>query len=131
MASLNEIFIESNWEPENIAPRDDRVTTEIGGVEVVPVSLRYQGSDAVILSVLYNIEKSIREFDITVATVEWNSAGLSLNAQANAYYLADMMMLEGETTVRARGNSKPSTSTGVRSLTNASGAAQDLTSGQK
>lgn len=125
MASLNEIFIESNWEPENIAPRDDRVTTEISGVEVVPVSLRYQGSDAVVLSVLYNIEKSIREFGITVATVEWNSAGLSLNAQANAYYLGSIMEVEGETTVRAKG-SKPTTSAGVRSLTNASGAAQNL-----
>ncbi len=90
------------------------------------MSLRYQGSDAVVLSVLYNIEKSIREFDITVATVEWNSAGLSLNAQANAYYLAEQMSLEGETTVRAKG-SKPTTSAGTRSLTNMSSQAQGLT----
>ncbi len=48
-----------------------------------------------VLSVLYNIEKSIREFGITVATVEWNSAGLSLNAQANAYYLGSIMEVEG------------------------------------
>lgn len=127
MASLNEIFIESEWEPENIMPLDDRLTTEIEGVEIVPVSLRYQGSDAVVLSVLYNIEKSIREFDITVATVEWNSAGLSLNAQANAYYLAEMMALEGTTTVKASA-SRPTTTGSTRSLTNASAAAQGLTS---
>ena len=60
-----------------------------------------------------------------MATVEWNSAGLSLNAQANAYYLGSIMEVEGETTVRAKG-SKPTTSAGVRSLTNASGAAQNL-----
>lgn len=125
MASLNEIFIESEWEPESLAPRDDRVTSNIAGVEIVPVSLRYQGSDAKVLSVLYNIEKSIREFDITVATVEWNNVGLSLNAQANAYYLADIMTLEGETTVKAKG-SKPSTSASTQSLTSASAAAQSL-----
>lgn len=119
MASLNQIFIESNWEPENISPRDDRILTEIEGVEAIPVSMRYQGSDAKVLSVLYNIEKSIREFDIVTATVEWNSAGLSLNAQANAYYLAETMMIEGETTVRAKG-SQPTTTSGTRSLTGAS-----------
>lgn len=101
MASLNQIFILTGWEPERLSPRDDRVKTDIKGVDVIPVSLRIEGSDGVVLAVLNNIERSVREFNITTATVEWTSGGLSLQAAANAYYLADQEPIETTKTLYA------------------------------
>lgn len=107
MASLNQLFILSAKEPESIAPRDETIASPIKGVEVIPVSFRVEGSGADILKVLDNIEHSIREFDITSAVIEWTTAGLSLRADANAYYLTNAVALEAKGTLRA--NSKTGT----------------------
>ena len=107
MASLNQLFILSAKEPESIAPLDDNIASGIEGLEIIPVSFRGEGSDAAIVDVLNNIEHSVREFDITSATIEWTASGLSLRANANAYYLADAAALEAKATIRA--NSKTGT----------------------
>ena len=102
MASLNQLFIISNWEPENIAPRDETVVLEdLLGVEAIPVTLQVNGNGATVLTVLNNIDRSIRNFDITSATVEWMNTGLNLTARANAYYMDGVWNLETEKTLRA------------------------------
>lgn len=118
MASLNQIFIVSGWEPESLAPRDDVVETTIDGVEAIPVTLRVEGDGTTVLRVLDNIERSIREFNINSATVEWNAAGLSLQAQANAYYLADEVILEQDVTLRATDVPKKKTQKSVTDMKN-------------
>lgn len=101
MASLNQVFITSQWEPESIAPRDETVVVDdLTGVSVIPVSFRVNGEGATVLKVINNIGRSIRDFDITSATVEWTSTGLSLQARANAYYLDETWVLESDKTVR-------------------------------
>lgn len=102
MASLNQLFIVAGIEPENISPTDETIISEIGGVAIIPVSFRMQGTGAEIIHALDSIEKSIREFDITSATVEWSTGGLNLRANANAFYLGAMASLETEKTVRAK-----------------------------
>lgn len=106
MASLNQIFILTGWEPEQLAPRDNGGATEVEGLGAIPVSLSVEGSDQTVLSVLDNIEHSIREFDITTATIEWTNQGLSLDAIANAFYLMDMPEIEKNTVVKATGGKK-------------------------
>lgn len=101
MASLNQIFILSGWEPETLQPRDDTVTSNITGLGVIPVNLRMEGSAPVVLTTLDNIEKSIREFDINTANVEWTNSGISLQASADAYYLTDNTSFETTETVYA------------------------------
>lgn len=118
MASLNQIFIVSDWEPENLAPRDDVIDTQIDGVEAIPVTLRVEGDGTTVLRVLDNIERSIREFNIRTATVEWTSRGLSLQAQANAFYLADEVMLEMDQTVRATDTKSSTTKKSVTDMKN-------------
>lgn len=105
MASLNQIFLLAGVEPERLAPRDDLIKSPIEGLGVIPVSLRIENTAPVVLQTLDFIERSIREFDITSATVEWVRAGLSLQASANAYYLLDLPELETTTTVRAASKS--------------------------
>lgn len=102
MASLNQIFLISQVEPETLAPRDDVVILDnLTGVEAIPVSLSFRGDDATVLTVLDNIDRSIRNFDITNMTVEWISAGLNVSARANAYYTEEAWGIESEKTVRA------------------------------
>ena len=105
MASLNQVLLLTGWEPERLTPRDDMVESRIEGVGVIPVTLQVDGGNDVVLRALDKIEKSIREFDITSATIEWTNSGLSLNALANAYYLEDAGELEK--TVVLKANYKP------------------------
>ncbi len=107
MASLNQLFIVSNWDPDNIAPRDENITLEeLTSVLAIPVTFRVNGDGATIIKVMNNIDRSIRDFDVTSATVEWSNTGLSLQARANAYYLDETWGLESDKTIRAGDKSK-------------------------
>lgn len=102
MSSLNQVFIVTGIEPERLAPRDDVFVSEIPGIGAIPVTMRLEGWDASVMLALNNIERSIREFDITEATIEWMNAGLSLNISANAYYLSEDLEIEQVKTVDAK-----------------------------
>ncbi len=115
MASLNQIFIVAGKEPDSIAPRDENLELDdIVGVSAVPVTLQYEGTGVEVIHVLDSIERSIREFDITSATIEWTERGLSLSARANAFYLSELDVLEENVTVKPKGKTKPSTGAGDR-----------------
>jgi len=101
MASLNQVLLLTGWEPERLTPRDDMVESRINGIGVIPVTLQVEGGTEVVLRALNNIERSIREFDITSGTIEWTNSGLSLNALADAYYLEDAAEIEKTVTVKA------------------------------
>lgn len=101
MASVNQIFLLSNWEPETLSPRDDVALTNIAGVGVIPTTLRIEGSDGVTLTTLANLERSIRDFDVTSAVFEWTNSGISMQASANAYFLDQDDELETTRTVYA------------------------------
>lgn len=101
MASLNQVLLETGWEPERLTPRDDVVESKIEGVGVIPVTLQVDGSNDVVLRTLDNIERSVRDFDVTSGTIEWTNSGLSLNALANAYYLDNTDELERTVVLKA------------------------------
>lgn len=102
MASLNQIFLETGWDPERLAPQDGAIgVSDVEGVYAIPVSLRMEAPDSVVMLALDKIEKSIREFDITTMSVEWTTSGLSMTATANAFYLADPDELEVTKTLLA------------------------------
>lgn len=106
MASVNQIFILSNWEPETLSPREDAVMSPIKGVGVIPTTLRIEGSDGVTMTTLNNLEHSIRDFDVTSAVFEWTNTGISMQASANAYYLDQASELETTRTVYASKKAK-------------------------
>ncbi len=101
MASLNQVLLLTGWEPERLTPRDDMVESRIEGVGVIPVTLQVEGGNDVVLRALGNIERSVREFDITSGTIEWTHSGLSLNALANAYFLEDAAEIEKTVVIKA------------------------------
>ncbi len=94
MASLNQLFLVANITPESMAPLDDRVTSTVPGLEVIPVSFRMSGTGAEVITLLDTLEDSIREFNITSATIEWTNDGLTMRATAYAYYLGLLPAVE-------------------------------------
>lgn len=106
LASLNKIFLDSGWQPESISPGSSKNNNSDSsvGLNVLPVNLAVKADASTTMNVLGNIERSIREFDIGKASIEWGSdSTLSLNAQATAYYIDRASIAETTNTVRAEG----------------------------
>ena len=106
MSSLNQIFILSDWDPESLSPSGNGGAAEISGLYSMPVNLSVDGDSATTLRVLSNIEKSIREFAISSASIEWSgelngSAQLTLSARATAYYADPVEFKETPKTIYA------------------------------
>lgn len=101
MASLNQIFIISGWEPEAISPSGD-VNKDAEGLSTIPISLSVQADTATTMRVLDNIEKSIRTFELQTASISWSGDRfLALDSQGTAYYTSDSGVKESNYTVYA------------------------------
>ncbi len=104
LSSLNKIFNISGWEPESLNPGGSGEILNYGtNLNTFSVQLMVEANSSVTMNVLNNIERSIRDFNITMATIEWDDNGLSLQAQANAYYVDKSTLTETTQTVTAEG----------------------------
>ncbi|MBQ2660646.1 hypothetical protein IJF93_01045 [Candidatus Saccharibacteria bacterium] len=113
LASLNKLFLESGWEPESLSPSGTFSVANIGtNLNVVSVNLAVESNTATTMRVLNNIERSIREFDIQGATIEWGGDdALIVNAQATAYYMKPVSISseESSTLITHDGSAQSST----------------------
>lgn len=101
MSSLNQVFILSNWEPESISPSGN-ATTGTTGISTIPISLVVETTSERTMTVLENIEKSIRAFDIKTANIAWSQNGfLTIRGQGVAYYTEDADVIQTVETVYA------------------------------
>lgn len=106
LASLNKLFKESDWEPESLSPTGEISVSPLGNgtLNTISVKLAVEANTRTTMSVLGNIERSIREFDISNATIEWDSNDtLLLNAQATAYFTNQATLKETNKTMKAEG----------------------------
>ena len=103
LASLNQLFIVSNWEPESLSPSGTSQASDIGeGLFSVSVNLSVEADAGTTMTTLNNIERSIREFNIEQATIEWGGDNsLVLRAQATAYYTENSRLERINKTVQA------------------------------
>lgn len=102
LASLNKIFLMSGWEPNSLSPTGTATEASFGkGLNRFSVRLSVEASTETTMGVLSNIERSIREFNVERATIEWASNNtLILQAQATAYYMRPSTLSETTKTVR-------------------------------
>lgn len=102
LASLNKLFILSGWEPESISPAGSSSSTTLdNNLNALSVSLSVEADSGTTMRVLNNIERSIREFDIERATIEWGSDNtLILQAQASSYFTDKSTITETTTTIK-------------------------------
>lgn len=105
LASLNKIFIVSGWEPDSLSPTSTSTAAKFGtNLNTLSVRLSVEANSATTLTVLNNIERSIREFNIERATIEWGSDDtLILQAQATAYYMTPSQLDETVKTIKPGG----------------------------
>ena len=108
LASLNKIFVISNWEPEAISPTGTSAPATFGtNLNTFSVRLSVEADSATTMTVLNNIERSIREFNIDRATILWSSNDtLTLQAQATAYYMDPTTIIKTNKVVKAGGGTK-------------------------
>lgn len=112
MSSLNQVFILSNWEPESISPSGDGRAEE-SGVSTIPISLVVETSTDKAMTVLTNIEKSIRTFDVKSAKISWSeNNNLTIKGEGAAYYTESADVIETEETVYASDAAKKKHNTG-------------------
>lgn len=109
MASLNKIFNISNWEPENLTPTGgmdneiDAKNTDPERLMKMTLNLAVTAGSETTLKVLGNIERSVREFSIQQAKIEWEDNGaLVLRAEANAYYVEPSNLIESTKTMTVK-----------------------------
>ena len=108
LGSLNQIFLLSGFEPEQLSPGTNYRQSRVSGVSTIPVSLTVKRSEAETMSIISNIEKSIRAFSISSAQIKWGSnlgngnTKLELLAQGAAFYSAETTVQEKTEIVRAK-----------------------------
>ena len=108
LSSLNRIFIMSNWEPEGLSPAGTYEEAEFGkNLYKIPFQLAVDADTATATRVLSNIERSIREFDVRRASIEWSSASsLTFNSELTAYYTLPSVLTEKTNTLKSGGLKK-------------------------
>ncbi len=108
LASLNKIFLDSGWEPESISPSGGPSNSSTAvipaGVNPLSVNLSIETNTGTTMNILNNIERSIREFDINTASIEWGGDDtLILRAEATAYYTDESTITETNKTITPEG----------------------------
>lgn len=103
LASLNQLFKVSDWEPESLSPSGEIEASTIGSnLSTIAISLSIETDSGTTTNILSNIERSIREFDIKSASIEWSSDNsLEFQAQAKAYYTSASSIPESTKTISA------------------------------
>lgn len=110
LASLNSIFNLSGWVPEYISPADPSGAVEddqMGtpeGLNPIDINLSIEADAGTTMNILNDIERSIREFDIKTATIEYDTAtNLTMSARASSYYVEESSIKTKDVNVQAGG----------------------------
>lgn len=113
LSSLNQLFLWAGATPTNLAPNSDVSYSEEGeeeettGLQELPLRMSIEADDNAVFSSLSTIERSIREFDVTRLTFEWNSSGaLTVQGQLRAYYSGELQARETQKVVKATEDKK-------------------------
>ena len=105
LASLNKLYLEANWEPESFGSSGtSEVSTLSENLNEISINSTIEADSGTTMNVLNNIERSIRQFDIKRATIEWNNGALNLQFQANAYFTNEAAIKETTKTITPEEN---------------------------
>ena len=107
LASLNQIYIVSDWSPSTIAPHSSNGPSNFEGLEAIPVNFNNEDDNVSldqIRTLLVNLSRSIRYFNITSLTIKTKSDDkVEFSGSAEAYYTSSIESSETTETVTAKG----------------------------
>ena len=89
LASVDKIFRDSGTEPESLSPTEETNLAPFGNnLYTISVRLSIESNAGTVYKLLDNVERSIRNFNIERATINWSSnSSIGLEARATAYYM--------------------------------------------
>ena len=101
LSSLNKIFLISNWEPDVISPTGEYdVAVFDPTLNTISVRMLVDTDFATTMTFLKNLERSIREYDIEYAGIEWSGDNsINLLIRANAFYVTPSELIKTTITV--------------------------------
>ena len=102
LASLNQLFILADWQPDSISGNDMPSDYKVNGLESLSVNLSVAANSEKVLTVLDKIEHSIREYNFEKATIEWSKDELILTAKMAAYYVDKSELIELRKTIKGK-----------------------------
>lgn len=108
LASVDKIFRISGTEPESLSPSEDTGVANYGvNLYTIPVRLSIESDAGTVNTLLDNVEKSIRNFNIDRATIEWSGNNkVEFQAQATAFYMTPSVLNILTNTIKAGGSKK-------------------------
>ena len=102
-ASLDRVYRIGNIYPDSITTGGE-VETGVEGLRGIGMTLSVEAGEETAYRLLKNIERSIREFNINMASMEIvGGSGINLTASATAYYIDTAALTEGIVTVTGKG----------------------------
>lgn len=107
LASMNQIFLLSDLQPEALSPSSAGAVSPISSLEVIPISVSIEDDITKATTLLQNLERSIRSFYFTNAAITWRGTDatgvtkLELSAQALAFYTNEVEATETQKTIYA------------------------------
>lgn len=105
LASVDKIFNLSGATLQSLSPTDETDGAPFGAnLYTISVHLALEGGTDVVHRLLNNLERSIRNFNIDRATIDWSSNGaLDLKATASAYYMTPSTLMVTDKSISAGG----------------------------
>ncbi|MBO7657195.1 hypothetical protein J6S55_00905 [Candidatus Saccharibacteria bacterium] len=105
LASIDKIFRDSGTEPESLTPTGETDWALFGNnLYNIPVRLSIEASTGTIHTFLSNVERSIRNFNIERATIEWNTdSTINFQARGTAYYVQPSVLTTTDKAIKPGG----------------------------
>ena len=105
LASIDKIFRDSGTEPESLSPTDETGLAPFGiNLYTISVRLSIDSNAGTVHSLLNNVERSIRDFNIERATIGWSSNDtIDFQANATSYYMLPTTLSTSEKTINLGG----------------------------
>lgn len=105
LASIDKIFRDSGTVPESLSPTDETDWASFGNnLYTISVRLGIESNAGTVHTLLSNVERSIRNFNIDHASIEWSSNNtINFQARATAYYMLPTNLTTIDKTIKPGG----------------------------
>ena len=105
LASVDQIFRDSGTIPESLSPTDETDGAPYGtNLYSISVHLGIEADAGTVYRLLDNVERSIRNFNVERATINWSSNNsIELSANASAYYMTPSELSVATKTIKVGG----------------------------
>ena len=101
LGGLEKIFDISNWKHESLKPTGISDASDFSpNLQSISLQFSIDSSYSTAMTVLKNMERSIREFNVLRASIEWSGENsMELNVQANSFFITTSVYSSSTTTI--------------------------------